>query len=96
MADRVCRRCKKENHAISSDTCVDRYILLLEYLSNHMHPITNGYIRFLKANSTDPRHCVPLRVNTFKMGNIRIFAKLQHTKEIPLLITCVCKELMDI
>ena len=36
MADGVCRR-GKEDHAISSDTCVDHYILLLKYLSNHMH-----------------------------------------------------------
>ena len=47
MADRVCRRGKKENRAISSDTCVDHYILLLKYLSNHIHFIVNGlYIGF--------------------------------------------------
>ena len=51
----------KENHAISSDTCMDHYILLLKHLSNHMHFITNGYKRFSKTNSTDPRQRVPLK-----------------------------------
>ena len=42
--------------------CVDQCILLLQYLSNHMHFITNGYKRFLKTNSTDPRQQrVPLK-----------------------------------
>ena len=39
---------------------MDHYILLLKYLSNHMHSITIGYIRFSKTNSTDPRQRVPL------------------------------------
>ena len=46
--------------ADSSHTCVDHYILLLKYLSNHMHFKTNGYKRFPKTNSTDPRQRVPL------------------------------------
>ena len=46
---------------MSSDTCVDQYILLLKYLSNHMRFITNGYKRFSKTNSTDPRQRVPLK-----------------------------------
>ena len=41
--------------------CVDHYILLLKHLSNHMHFITNGYKRFSKTNSTDPRQRVPLK-----------------------------------
>ena len=32
---------KKENRAISRHVCVDRCILLLQHLSNHMHFITN-------------------------------------------------------
>ena len=43
-----------------SDTCVDHYILLLKYLSNHMHFVINVYKRFSKTNSTDPRQRVPL------------------------------------
>ena len=34
---------------------MDHCILLLKHLSNHMHFITNGYKRFSKTNSTDPR-----------------------------------------
>ena len=45
-----------------SNTCVDHYTLLLKYLSNHMHFITNGYKYFLKTNSTDPRQRVPLTI----------------------------------
>ena len=41
---------------------VNHYILLFKYLSTHMHSITNGYKRFLRANSTDPRQRVPLMV----------------------------------
>ena len=47
-----------EVKGISSDTCVDHCILLLNYLSNHMHFITNGYKRFSKTNSTNPRQRV--------------------------------------
>ena len=38
MADRVCRqkKCNKKNRAISSDACVDHYILLLKEFSNHI------------------------------------------------------------
>ena len=43
-----------------SDTCVDHYILLLKYLSNHMHFVINVYKRFSKTNSTDSRQRVPL------------------------------------
>ena len=60
MTDRVDDEVQ-ENHAISSDTCVDHYILLLKHLSNHMHFITNGYKRFSKTNSTDPWQRVPLK-----------------------------------
>ena len=38
--------------------------LLLNYLSKHVHFITNGSKRFLKTNPTDSRQCVP-----FKMYN---------------------------
>ena len=50
----------KENREIPRHVCVDHYILLLNYLSNHMHFKTNGFKRFLKTNSTDPRQRVPL------------------------------------
>ena len=50
---------------ISSDTCMDHYILLLKYLSNHMHFIANGYKRFSETNSTDPRQRVPLTLQLF-------------------------------
>ena len=62
MADRVSSQSKKGNHAISGQTCVDHCIPLLKHLSKHrpMHFITNGYKRFSKTNSTDPRQRVPL------------------------------------
>ena len=42
---------------------VDHCILLLKYLSDHnMYLITNGYKRFSKTNSTDPRQRVPLNL----------------------------------
>ena len=50
----------KENRAISWHVSVDHYILLLNYLSNHLHFITNGSKCFSKTNSTDPRQRVPL------------------------------------
>ena len=40
--------------------CVDHCILLLKHLSNRVHFITNGYKRFSRTNSTDPRQRVPL------------------------------------
>ena len=62
MADCVSRRDKRKT-TISSDTCVNHYILLLKYLSNHnMQFITNGYKRFSKTNSTDLRQRVPLNM----------------------------------
>ena len=39
---------------------MDHYILLLSKLSNHMHFITNGFKRFSKPTSTDPKQRVPL------------------------------------
>ena len=36
-------------------------ILLLQHLFNHVHFVTNGYKRFSKTNSTDPRQRVPLK-----------------------------------
>ena len=57
---RPCCSQSKRNHAILRHICVDHCILLLKHLSNHMHFITNGYKRFSKTNSTDPRQRVPL------------------------------------
>ena len=42
---------------------VDLCILLLKHLSNRMHFVTNGYERFSKTNSTDPRQGVPLKTH---------------------------------
>ena len=39
-------------------------VLLLQHISTHMHFIKNGYKRFSKTNSTDPRQCVPLNVSS--------------------------------
>ena len=47
---------------------MDHYILLLNYLSNHLHFITNGFKRFSKTNSTDPRHCDPLKLGFEALG----------------------------
>ena len=35
--------------------CADHYILLLNYLSNQMHFITNDFKCFSKTSSSDPR-----------------------------------------
>ena len=40
-------------HAISRHVCVDHYILLLNYPSNHLQCTTKGFKRFSKTNSTD-------------------------------------------
>ena len=61
MADRVSLQSKRKNHAILRQICVDICILLLNNLSNHMQFIANGYKRFFKTNSTDPRQRVPLK-----------------------------------
>ena len=39
-------RDEEESRAISRDVCVDHSILLSNYLSNHMHLITNGFKHF--------------------------------------------------
>ena len=48
---------------------MDHCILLVKHLSNHMHFIKNGFKRFSKTNSTDPRQRVPL--NTFNCPSIQ-------------------------
>ena len=57
----------KENRAILRQFCVDHCFLLLNCLSNHIHFVTNGFKRFSKTNSTDPRQRVPLRLNPFTL-----------------------------
>ena len=52
------RKVKVKPRNIEANVC-GSLILLLKHLSNHMHFITNGYQRFLKTNSTDPRQRVP-------------------------------------
>ena len=53
---------EKKKQALSRHNCVDHCILLLKHLSKHMHlKKKNGYKRFSKTNSTDPRQRVPLR-----------------------------------
>ena len=61
MADRVSVQGKWKNSAISRHVCVDLCILFFQYLSTHMHFITNGCKHFSKTNSTDPRQRVPLK-----------------------------------
>ena len=51
---------QKGSRAIMRHVCLDHYILLLNYLSNHMHFLTNGFKRFSKTNLTNRRPCVPL------------------------------------
>ena len=62
--------CRRGIRKTSSDTCVDLYILLLKYLANHMHAITNGLFKhlFSKTNSTDPRQRVPLSPNLHRLN----------------------------
>ena len=57
----------------------DHYILLLKYLSNHMHFIRNGYRCFPKTNSTDPRQRVPLMAIKAYIGRYR--AALDSTSQ---------------
>ena len=45
-----------EEKLILSDICVDHYILLLKYLSNHMHFITNGYKHKATCSFKDTGH----------------------------------------
>ena len=54
----------EENRAISRHVCVDHCNLLLQHLSIHMHFVTNGYKRFSKTKSTNPRQRVPLISHT--------------------------------
>ena len=67
----------KENRAISRHVCVDHCILLLQHLSTHMHFITNGYKRFSKTNSTDPRQRVP----SMTKSEIVVMVIQRHGKE---------------
>ena len=55
---------------------MDHYILLWKYLSNHMHFITNGFKRFSKTNSSDPRRRVPLKV-LYRIGREKLYKLLQ-------------------
>ena len=45
---------------------MDHYILLLNYLSNYMHFITNSFKCFSTTNSSNPRQRVPLMVRVMK------------------------------
>ena len=67
---------------------MDHYILFLQHLSTHMRFITNGYKRFSKTNSPDPRQRAPLSdacVHT--SWKITLFCKailqLNHFKQPP-------------
>ena len=57
-----------ENQAISRHICVDHFIQLLKYLSNHNHFITTGFKHFSQTNSADPRQRVPLRTGVSRPG----------------------------
>ena len=46
LADRVSSQSKRKTVHFLKQICVDHCILLLKYMSNHMHFITNGYKRF--------------------------------------------------
>ena len=72
MADRVSSQRYKENRTILRHVCVDHYILLLNYQSNHLHFITSGFKRF-QTNSTDPRQRVPLTVDKLKFAVLGFF-----------------------
>ena len=67
---------------------MDHFILLVKYLSNHMHFITNGYKHFSKTNSSDPRQRVPLqglRLYCFIVFVIKMcytFRPILFTKEV--------------
>ena len=57
---RVSSRVKGKSCNFETCLCVSLYILLLRYLSNHIHFITNGFKRFPKTNSPAPGQRVPL------------------------------------
>ena len=61
MADRDSSRRKRKTTQFRVILVWIIILYFLKYLSHHMHFITNEYKRFLKTNSTDPRHRVPLK-----------------------------------
>ena len=63
---------------------MDHCILLLQHLSTHyMHFIKNGYKRFSKTNSTDPRQRVPLtELDLFPLEVRRVRGDLIETFKI--------------
>ena len=68
IADRFCFQ-RNRKTAISKHVCVNHYILILKYLSNHLHFITNGFKRFSTR---------PIQGNVFLCQNSCIsFAKLK-------------------
>ena len=75
--------CRRGIRKTSSDTCVDLYILLLKYLSNHMHAITNGLFKhlFSTTNSTDPRQRVPLSPNLHRLNLCSTHLRISLRKE---------------
>ena len=55
------RKVKGNPRNFAANVCGSLYSIV-KHLSNYMHFITNGYQRFLKTNSTDPRQRVPLTI----------------------------------
>ena len=64
MADHVSSR-----HIMKMFVWIVIYILLQNYLSNHLHFITNHFKRFSKTTSTNPRQRVPLIIHWFHNQN---------------------------
>ena len=66
IADRASSRRKRKTVQFRVILVWINYILLLKYLTNHMHFITNGLkCFFLKTNSSDTRQRVPFKVLRF-------------------------------
>ena len=61
MADRVSRRSERKTVHFQGIFVWIVVFYLQHHFSTHMHFTTNGYKRFSKTDTTDPRQRVPFR-----------------------------------
>ena len=83
MADRVNLQSKRKPPNLRQ-MCVDHSILLFNHLFYHVHFITNGYKRFSKTNSTDPRQRVPLTQNDITLHQDELKMTFLHSFKLSL------------
>ena len=87
MADRVSRRGKRKTTQFRVILVWIIILILLKFLYNHIYAYfkTNGYKRFSKTNSTDPRQRVPLNHTDSSVFQPRHPSKYFRVKVDPLL-----------